>query len=153
MAAIIERQQCAHVKAVLDQNLVAIVYGARQVGKTTMAQSIMEQFDAPLYLNCDDPAVVAGLTGSSASQLKSYLGSADLVVIDEADMSLSRTKSALVSMLLVLVLASLVLVESEPAPLDSVSSSPGPALRRGGPQAIVESSAKVPSMMTECFIT
>jgi predicted AAA+ superfamily ATPase len=63
--------------------MVAIVYGARQVGKTTLAKQIAENFHSALYLNCDDPIVVANLTDKSALELKAYIGSADLVIVDE----------------------------------------------------------------------
>lgn len=72
------------VEKTLKQGLVAIVYGARQVGKTTLAKQVAEKYSNPLYLNCDDPTVVASLTSKSAVELKSYLGNADMVIVDEA---------------------------------------------------------------------
>jgi predicted AAA+ superfamily ATPase len=59
------------------------LYGARQVGKTTLAKETAKHFKNPLYLNCDDPNVVTGLVNKSAVELKSYIGDADLVIIDE----------------------------------------------------------------------
>lgn len=79
----IKRLEQARVEKVLDANLVAILYGARQVGKTTLAQETAKRFTNPLYLNCDDPNVVISLTNKSAVELKSYIGNADLVIIDE----------------------------------------------------------------------
>lgn len=67
----------------LEDKLVAIVYGARQVGKTTLSRKVAEKYSRPLYLNCDDPNVVVSLTNKSAVELKSYIGNADLVIIDE----------------------------------------------------------------------
>lgn len=72
------------VEDILNKGLVAIVYGARQVGKTTLAKQIAEKYPSNLYLNCDDPTVVASLTSKSAIELKAYLGNAELVIIDEA---------------------------------------------------------------------
>lgn len=72
------------VEKVLEQHLVAIVYGARQVGKTTLAKQVAQKYRNSLYLNCDDPTVVANLTGRSAVELKAYVGNSDLVIIDEA---------------------------------------------------------------------
>lgn len=68
----------------LKDGLVTILYGARQVGKTTLAKQIMASYTDPLYLNCDDPLVVPNLTNKSAVELKSYIGDTKFVVIDEA---------------------------------------------------------------------
>ena len=73
------------VESILRQGQVAIVYGARQVGKTTLAKQIAEASQKRwLYLNCDDPITVANLTDKSAIELKAYLGDSQLVIIDEA---------------------------------------------------------------------
>ena len=80
----IQRDAQSTVKPVLSQGLVAIIYGARQTGKTTLAKQVATNYKKPLYLNCDDPTVVANLTGRSAQELKSYIGDTDFVVIDEA---------------------------------------------------------------------
>ena len=68
----------------LAEGFVTILYGARQVGKTTLAQKILSQASNGLYLNCDDPAVQSRLTGQSLAGLRTVLASAKLVVIDEA---------------------------------------------------------------------
>lgn len=73
------------IQKALNEGLVAIVYGARQTGKTTLAKQIgAKNYHNSLYLNCDDPTVVSNLTRRSAPELKSYIGNADLVIIDEA---------------------------------------------------------------------
>jgi predicted AAA+ superfamily ATPase len=79
----IQRHEQKHIEEVLSNGLIAILYGARQVGKTTLAKEVAKRFKSPLYLNCDDPDVVIGLTNKSAVELKSYIGNADLVIIDE----------------------------------------------------------------------
>jgi uncharacterized protein len=62
-----------------------ILYGARQVGKTTLVKAIQRDFEgSSLYLNCDEPDVRADLTKASSTVLKSIFGSAELVIIDEA---------------------------------------------------------------------
>ena len=68
----------------LNQGMVSIVYGARQVGKTTLAKQIAKNYKKSLYLNCDDPVVVSSLTEKSAIELRSYIGDSNLVIIDEA---------------------------------------------------------------------
>lgn len=79
----IERLEQKRIKKVLDSGLVAILYGARQVGKTTLAKETAKNYRQPLYLNCDDPNVVISLTAKSAAELNSYIGNADMVIIDE----------------------------------------------------------------------
>lgn len=81
---VIHRDIQPKVEKALRQGLVAIVYGARQVGKTTLAKQISQLYTDPLYLNCDDPTVVTNLTSRSAIELKSYIGNANMVIIDEA---------------------------------------------------------------------
>lgn len=62
-----------------------ILYGARQVGKTTLAEQIRKSYGGnSLYLNCDDPHTRDALINRSVAELRSFLGDAKLVVIDEA---------------------------------------------------------------------
>jgi len=62
-----------------------IVYGARQVGKTTLVQDILARFKGKgLYLNADEPEVQARLRDAGAAQIASLFGNHRLVVIDEA---------------------------------------------------------------------
>lgn len=72
------------IEKALNDGLVAIIYGARQTGKTTLAKQIASKYADFLYLNCDDPTVVQNLTERSAIELKAYIGNSTLVVIDEA---------------------------------------------------------------------
>lgn len=68
----------------IDGGKVTILYGARQVGKTTLAKKILSAKSNSLYLNCDDPAVISRLRSRSLAGLRSLLGDTELVVIDEA---------------------------------------------------------------------
>lgn len=64
---------------------VLILYGARQVGKTTLVRELMQRFKGPsTYLNCDEPDVREALEGRTSTELKHLVGGARLVVIDEA---------------------------------------------------------------------
>ncbi|MFO0971093.1 MAG: ATP-binding protein [Candidatus Saccharimonadales bacterium] len=80
----IKRDSQKLVEEALSDGLVAVIYGARQVGKTTLSKQLLENESGGIYLNCDDPTVIANLTGKSAIELKSIIGDAKLVVIDEA---------------------------------------------------------------------
>lgn len=80
----IERYVEQQIVQSLDEGFVTILYGARQVGKTTLANKILAGATNGLYLNCDDPAVAARIQGQSLAGLKSVIANADLVVIDES---------------------------------------------------------------------
>ncbi len=62
-----------------------VIYGARQVGKTTLMQEIERSTGvSSLYLNCDEPDVRQALTDKTSTALKSFIGKTRLVLIDEA---------------------------------------------------------------------
>lgn len=62
-----------------------ILLGARQVGKTTLLKTIIqEQENGVLYLNCDEPQTVAALVNRNLKELQLLVGSNKFVVIDEA---------------------------------------------------------------------
>lgn len=81
------------IKRVLQQEILArcfrqkaiILLGARQVGKTTLLKTIMqERREKTLYLNCDEPQTVSALTNRNLRELQMLVGTSKLVVIDEA---------------------------------------------------------------------
>ncbi|MBI5729434.1 MAG: ATP-binding protein [Candidatus Magasanikbacteria bacterium] len=72
------------IEGVLFKGKAIILYGARQVGKTTLINEIRKKYPASLYLNCDEPDIRQALTGATSTSLKAYLGEAKLVFIDEA---------------------------------------------------------------------
>ncbi len=69
-----------------DQRRKAILlFGARQVGKTTLLESIVQKTgSAYLLLNGDEPDVREQLDKISSTQLKTLFGNHRLVIIDEA---------------------------------------------------------------------
>lgn len=69
----------------LFKGKVIVVYGPRQVGKTTLVREVIaRQPDGALYLNCDEPDVRAALTEQTSTALGALVGTRRLVVIDEA---------------------------------------------------------------------
>jgi predicted AAA+ superfamily ATPase len=69
----------------LYKNKVIVLYGARQVGKTTLSKTILETSNKRgRYLSGDNPSVVANLTNQSAEALKKFIGDFELVILDEA---------------------------------------------------------------------
>jgi predicted AAA+ superfamily ATPase len=77
---ILENQIVPHI----GSGKALIIYGPRQVGKTTLARKLAEAQGEYLYLNCDEPDVRAALTERNSSQLKGIIGHHQFVVIDEA---------------------------------------------------------------------
>jgi predicted AAA+ superfamily ATPase len=63
-----------------------VLYGARRVGKTTLAKQLLEKHAGKrtLYLNCDLLSVRRGLGVEETTALQAFLGDQDLVVLDEA---------------------------------------------------------------------
>lgn len=61
-----------------------IVLGPRQVGKTTLIQSIAAGMPNVLWLTGDDPDTKALLDGATSTRLKALLDGCGLLVIDEA---------------------------------------------------------------------
>ena len=80
----INRYLMPRIKRSLEQGDVAIVYGARQTGKTTLARELLETYKGGVYLNCDEPDVRERLTNKTSTELKTLFGDAQFVVLDEA---------------------------------------------------------------------
>jgi predicted AAA+ superfamily ATPase len=75
------------IKERLFKGKIIIVYGARQVGKTTLVKKILADYHYPQksrYLNCELLSVQNALAEPEAEKLKAYLGNFDLIVLDEA---------------------------------------------------------------------
>ncbi len=69
----------------LFKNKTVVIYGARQVGKTTLVNDLIKQLDAPaLVMNGDDADIRDLFLSLNASKLKPVLGNYKIVVIDEA---------------------------------------------------------------------
>jgi predicted AAA+ superfamily ATPase len=69
----------------LYQKKAIVVVGSRQVGKTTLLNSIAERSGKKiLFLNCDEPDVRKKLDLPTSTQLKAFIGNAELILIDEA---------------------------------------------------------------------
>jgi len=83
---IIKRTIEEEVNKRLFKGKIIIIYGARQVGKTTLVKEIIKKHKEKktLYLNCDEPDIRQALTNKNSFDLKNFLGNADFVVIDEA---------------------------------------------------------------------
>lgn len=73
------------IKESLFKGKTIILYGARQVGKTTLVQEILKDFgDSGRYLNCEILSIEQNLKDPEPEKLKSFLGNYKVLVLDEA---------------------------------------------------------------------
>lgn len=85
MPIIFKRTVEEKIRERLFKGKVVILYGARQVGKTTLCKRILDDFkDKGRYLNCELLSVQHGLADREAEKLKAYLGNYKIIVLDEA---------------------------------------------------------------------
>jgi len=74
-----------NIKESLFKDKTIILYGARQVGKTTLVQNILKNYGTGgRYLNCEIFSVEQNLTIPEPEKLKAFLGNYKLIVLDEA---------------------------------------------------------------------
>lgn len=71
------------IKSRIDSGKAIVVIGPRQVGKTTLIESILETKNY-LFLDGDDPTTRALLTEPNTEQIRTILGKYNYVFIDEA---------------------------------------------------------------------
>ena len=63
---------------------IIVVLGARQVGKTTLFESLIQGQEKVLKLNCDDYDDRLDLENKTSTELRNLIGNHEVVVIDEA---------------------------------------------------------------------
>jgi len=81
----LERELGKLIRKYLFKNKTVVIYGARQVGKTTLVeQLIYGQDEKTLFLNGDDADIRTRLSNLSAIQLKPIIGDHKIVILDEA---------------------------------------------------------------------
>ncbi len=74
-----------YIKDALSLNKAIIIYGARQVGKTTLSnQLIKEEKNDTIVFNGDEPDVRGLFENAGTVKLKNMIGSHKFVIIDEA---------------------------------------------------------------------
>lgn len=81
----IARQIQKRIEQSLFKGKAVILYGARQVGKTTLIKELQKSYPKEsLYLNCDEPDLRTALTDVSSTKLKQLTGGKRVVFVDEA---------------------------------------------------------------------
>ena len=68
----------------IGKNKVIVIYGARQVGKSTILSMLKEEFPELLILNAENPKVNEILKSMDIHQIKFLFGNHSLIAIDEA---------------------------------------------------------------------
>ena len=75
------------IKECLFQKKALLLFGARQVGKTTMITKIINDLNiSTIFLNGDEADIKEMLSNTTSVKLKSLIGDNRLLVIDEAQM-------------------------------------------------------------------
>ena len=72
------------IKNDFNKGDIITLMGARQVGKTTLYETIVDGEEGVLWLNCDDYDDRAMLGNKTSSELRQLIGEHRIVVIDEA---------------------------------------------------------------------
>lgn len=79
----IQRSLRSYLESRLFKGKALLVFGPRQVGKSTLIESLLETQDY-LYLNGDDADIRELFFQSTATQLRALVGNKRIVFIDEA---------------------------------------------------------------------
>jgi predicted AAA+ superfamily ATPase len=81
----IRRKQTAYAKERLFKGKALLVFGPRQVGKTTFVQNLIADLNKKtLFLNGDESDVLVLFENPNVTKLKSIIGDNEILVIDEA---------------------------------------------------------------------
>jgi len=73
------------INKLLFKGKAVILYGARQVGKTTLLRRLQKNRpEKSIYLNCDEPDIRLSLSNITSTEIKALFGKAQLVFLDEA---------------------------------------------------------------------
>jgi uncharacterized protein len=81
----IQRSLLEQISENLFQGKVILLFGPRQVGKTTMIRELLTEYpETILQLNADDPTVRRLLDTPNTEQLRKIIGNYKIVFVDEA---------------------------------------------------------------------
>ncbi|MDR2577514.1 MAG: ATP-binding protein [Chitinispirillales bacterium] len=81
----INRLLQANIEAKLNRGKVLVIYGPRQVGKTTLARGILEKHCAGKgYFNCEENNVREALLSMDSGKMYNYFSGNEIIALDEA---------------------------------------------------------------------
>ncbi len=73
------------LRSALFKGEILILYGPRQVGKTTLVRKILADYpEDGAYFNCEHPSVQSALSHPEPERIISFFGKKRLIVLDEA---------------------------------------------------------------------
>jgi len=79
-----QREIAEHIEKWLQKDEIIILYGARQVGKTTLLENIVTKNTNAILYNCEIPQVAEILESKNLTQIKLLLENYNIVAFDEA---------------------------------------------------------------------
>lgn len=79
-----EREIYNNLKKTLFKKKLVIIYGPRQVGKTTLVKKLMQEFNGVEYLTGDDGETRLVLSKNNLNELQNLFKKTKILVIDEA---------------------------------------------------------------------
>jgi predicted AAA+ superfamily ATPase len=82
----VPQKQLENLRSLIQSGKVIVIYGARQVGKTTLLRKFVENLDkeAVLFVNGDDITARQFLESQSIENLKDFVGRHQYLIVDEA---------------------------------------------------------------------
>ena len=81
----IRRFYTGKISDLLEPNKILVVYGPRQVGKTTLIQDFLRSYSGKAYSSTGENALLADILKShDFTKIKSFFSGYDLIIIDEA---------------------------------------------------------------------
>lgn len=81
----VRREQANYAKARLFKGKALLIFGPRQVGKTTFVQNLIADLNKKtLFLNGDESDVLVLFENPNVTKLKNLIGDNEILVIDEA---------------------------------------------------------------------
>lgn len=81
----IDRHIYHKIKENIFQGKVILIYGARQIGKTTLLKHLRDEYQNVRFLNGDEPNVQENFSSrKNSNEIKQFIGDSKLVFIDEA---------------------------------------------------------------------
>lgn len=74
----------SHINSLLGTDKAIIIMGARQVGKSTLLNTLLSSRDDIMWMNGDDPDIQQLFSQMTSTRIRTLVGNSHILVIDEA---------------------------------------------------------------------